>query len=160
MEFSPERTKLIDLGAWLKMHFGEYFKEKTAEENVTTFFLKLFHKESFWKAWKWAKKYAASLTGSLWLAQTTWRFVYNAKNSDNKFNPFNPEEAIPGAIKHFLSRFTNNSKLGIATALDIYNKWNSGSLDLGTMLSKKSSKKDKYGNPDNYVYQVLSREVY
>lgn len=134
--------------------------QKFSSLTSSEFFIKLFIHES---GGNWvtgtAKIFAASGSGSLGISQST-KWAYD--NKENRYNPFDPEQAIPGSMKHFLlecySRATGNGIMKLARALDIYNKWPKSITDVkdNELLSPETKMTDKHGNPNNYAYKVLS----
>lgn len=132
------------------------FKNLTVHE----FFTKLFIHESWWnKEKRSAKIFAASGTGALGLSQST-KWAFDTK--ENRFNPLDPNQAIPGSIQHFLlecySKASGNGVVKLARALDIYNKWAKWTLKVpdGELLSAKTKRYYAQWNPGNYAYIVLT----
>jgi hypothetical protein len=150
--------KTLSLYSSLEGNLSKSFRGLTIEE----FFMKLYIKESSGnKKSRDINLFAASGTWSLWLSQSTG-FAYLNSKKGNLYNPFNPDEAIPGSIKHFLLEayaYTRGQwRLRVARALDIYNKWPGWTQVVPdeALLSSVNTWKDKYGNPYNYAFQVLS----
>lgn len=148
-------------------------------------FAKLFIHESWGSKEQWTIRiFAASGTGSIGPCQTT-SSTYTNDILPAKFNPFNPETAIPWAISFFLlenyteqnhkiavqkakiyaqwhqrpdqiMRDAHAGKYDVIVALDRYNKWNAGSAKISLAdMLGKSTQKSSHDNPYNYSCEVL-----